>query len=245
MITPGMKLFDLPIDVILKNNIALSYFIDYMTSIGCQSYLFFYLNIEGWKVSAESQLQALELDELHLKTEENPQDQKLKKASEQKLTLTENMREAAHSIYEEYLSEKANPRLKIDESVVKRLLFKIRSEPPDSEWFDESQVSIYQKLREDELFLKAFKKSVGYVKLLAELDLLRDVHKNGEELEDEDEESNSLESGEELSIYDSNSVQSCDSTDSGLPKSSHNRTDSNVSNISSGKTCLFHTVRKS
>ena len=56
-IGPGMKLFDLPIDVILKNNIALSYFIDYMTSIGCQSYLFFYLNIEGWKVSAESQLQ--------------------------------------------------------------------------------------------------------------------------------------------------------------------------------------------
>ena len=235
MITPGMKLFDLPIDVILKNNIALSYFIDYMTSIGCQSYLFFYLNIEGWKVSAESQLQALELDELHLKNEENPQDQKLKKASEQKLTLTENMREAAHSIYEEYLSEKANPRLKIDESVVKRLLFKIRSEPPDSEWFDESQVAIYQKLREDELFLKAFKKSIGYVKLLAELDLLRDVHKNGEELEDEDEESNSLESGEELSIYDSNSVQSSDSTDSGLPKS-HKRTGSNVSNSSSGKT---------
>ena len=56
-IGPGMKLFDLPIDVILKNNIALSYFIDYMTSIGCQNYLFFYLNIEGWKVSAESQLQ--------------------------------------------------------------------------------------------------------------------------------------------------------------------------------------------
>ena len=66
MITPGMKLFDLPIDVILKNNIALSYFIDYMTSIGCQSYLFFYLNIEGWKVSAESQLQALEIGNVQL-----------------------------------------------------------------------------------------------------------------------------------------------------------------------------------
>jgi hypothetical protein len=38
----------------------------------------------------------------------------------------ENMREAAHSIYEEYLSEKSNPRLKIDESVIKRLIFKIR-----------------------------------------------------------------------------------------------------------------------
>jgi len=38
----------------------------------------------------------------------------------------ENMREAAHSIYEEYLSEKSNPRLKIDESVIRRLIFKIR-----------------------------------------------------------------------------------------------------------------------
>jgi sorting nexin-13 len=57
MIGPGLRLFDLPIDVILKNNIALSYFIDYMTSIGCQSYLFFYLTIEGWKVSAETQIQ--------------------------------------------------------------------------------------------------------------------------------------------------------------------------------------------
>ena len=65
---------------------------------------------------------------------------RLKKAADQKQALTENMREAAHSIYEEYLSEKANPRLKIDETVVKRLLFKIRSEPPDADWFDESQV---------------------------------------------------------------------------------------------------------
>ncbi len=46
-----MKLFVLPVDVLLKNSIALSYFIDYMTTIGCQAYLFFYLNVEGWKVS--------------------------------------------------------------------------------------------------------------------------------------------------------------------------------------------------
>lgn len=225
-IGPGMKLFDLPIDVILKNNIALSFFIDYMTSIGCQSYLFFYLNIEGWKVSAESQLQALELDDLHLKNDEEKNSEKAKKAAAQKLALTENMRDAAHSIYEEYLSEKASPRLKIDESVVKRLLFKIRSEPPASEWFDESQVAIYAKLQEDERFLVSFKRSVGYVRLLRELDLLRDVIKSEEDEDDDD--SNSL-SGEELSIYDSNSVQSSDSIDSGLPKS-HKRTGSSVSN---------------
>ena len=64
----------------------------------------------------------------------------LKKNANQKQTLTEQMRDAAHSIYEEYLSEKANPRLRLDESILKRLLFKIRTEPPNSEWFDEVQV---------------------------------------------------------------------------------------------------------
>ncbi len=36
----------------------------------------------------------------------------------QRNALMENMREAAHSIYEHYLSEKSNPRLKIDELVL-------------------------------------------------------------------------------------------------------------------------------
>ena len=114
------------------------------------------------------------------------------------------MREAAHSIYEEYLSEKANPRLKIDETVVKMLLFKIRSEPPDADWFDESQVAIYAKLQEDERFLTSFKRSSGYVKLLAELDLLQNVGKSDEDLDDEDE-TNSL-SG--ISIYISTAISS-------------------------------------
>lgn len=41
------KLFQLPLDVLLKNNLALSHFMDYMTSIGAHGYLCFYLNIEG------------------------------------------------------------------------------------------------------------------------------------------------------------------------------------------------------
>ena len=61
-IGPGLELFALPVEVLLKNNVALSYFIDFMSSIGCQAYIFFYLNIEGWKVSAEQQLHALELE---------------------------------------------------------------------------------------------------------------------------------------------------------------------------------------
>lgn len=41
------KKINLPLDVILKNNVALSYFIDYISSLGKQAYLFLYLNIDG------------------------------------------------------------------------------------------------------------------------------------------------------------------------------------------------------
>ena len=40
---------------------------------------------------------------------------------------------------QEYLSEKAAPRVSLDDDGLcsKRLLFKIRTEPPDPDWFDE------------------------------------------------------------------------------------------------------------
>ena len=59
MVPPTLRLFVLPLDVILKNSVALGYFIEFMSSINAQSYVFFYLNIEGWKVSTEMQLQSL------------------------------------------------------------------------------------------------------------------------------------------------------------------------------------------
>ena len=88
-INPNTKLFNLPLEVILKNNVALSYFIDYMTAIGFQHLVFFYLNIEGWKVSAEQQIQAMELE--FLKTGTN----------EKHGGYLESIREAALSIYQE------------------------------------------------------------------------------------------------------------------------------------------------
>ncbi len=43
----GNRIHALPLDVILKNNVALSYFLDFLSSIGEQAYLFFLLNAEG------------------------------------------------------------------------------------------------------------------------------------------------------------------------------------------------------
>ena len=161
-INPNTKLFNLPLEVILKNNIALSYFIDYMTAINSQHIIFFYLNIEGWKVSAEQQIQALELE--RLKTG----------SSDDKFSANlESMREAALSIYQEYLSDKANPRIELDESLKKKLLLRIRSETPDPTWFDEVGTFTHNYLEKTDKFVRDFKRSVGYLKLLAELDLLK------------------------------------------------------------------------
>ena len=76
---------------------------------------------------------------------------------------------------QEYLSDKANPRLKIDETAVKRLLFKIRTETPHSDWFNEVQECVHAKLKSEEQFLESFRQSYGYVKLLRELDLLKPI----------------------------------------------------------------------
>ena len=42
------KRITLPLDVILRNNVALSFLLDFMNSIGAQAYLFFLLNTEGY-----------------------------------------------------------------------------------------------------------------------------------------------------------------------------------------------------
>ena len=47
MHSQNSKRITLPLDVILRNNVALSYLLDFMASIGAQAYLFFLLNTEG------------------------------------------------------------------------------------------------------------------------------------------------------------------------------------------------------
>ncbi|XP_037075836.1 sorting nexin-13-like, partial [Pollicipes pollicipes] len=155
---PGGKLFSLPLDVMLKNNVALSYFLEYMGTISEQHNLFFYLNVEGWRISAEQQLSALRAERRRGRS-----------------TDMDRLREAAQSIYEQYLSEKAQPRVRLDEALQKRLIFSIRSEPVVSEtWFDEAQQSVYGRFMEERVY-PAFKKTPSYLKLLAELDLLKDA----------------------------------------------------------------------
>lgn len=150
------NLFQLPFDVIFQNNIALSYFIEYMSSINLQGYVYFYLNIEGFRVSAEQQLA------------------KNASSGQTKSAECQSLREAAFNIYETYLSaEKRNThKVKISETVARQIHSRIKSSPLSANWFDEAQEQVVKTIKEDVTMFPNFKKSIHYVKLLKELDLL-------------------------------------------------------------------------
>ncbi|XP_063987704.1 sorting nexin-13-like [Diachasmimorpha longicaudata] len=166
LLVPGHKLVNLPLDELLKNNIALSYFIDYMTSVNAEAYLYFYLNIYGWRVSAEQQISDIELQKLHTGGQPNQ--------SKRKNVNLENLKEAALKIHQQYLGDKAVSRLQLDDNLVKNLLVRIKVEAVKETWFDELQSCCHEKLKNEDRFLPSFKRSMSYVKLLAELDLLKE-----------------------------------------------------------------------
>ncbi|CAH1788286.1 unnamed protein product [Owenia fusiformis] len=194
LLTPGQKLYSLPFDVILNNNVALSYFIEFMTGLGFQNYLFFYLNVEGFRVSAEQQINAAQLQKLADSSSPGPD--------------LEMISAAAYSIYEQYLSEKASPRVRVEESSLKRTLQAIQKENITEEIFDPIQAQVYHLLQENK-FYGAFKKSSSYIKLLAELDLLRDVPSDDESSIPDDETMSSPSSSNHASTEDlSNNCES-------------------------------------
>ncbi|CAG2102151.1 unnamed protein product [Medioppia subpectinata] len=178
------KLFSLPFDVVLKNNIGLSYFIEFMSSIGAQGYVYFYLNVEGFKVSAEQQISEAELI-------------KMGKCNANNCVHLDSLKEAAINIYDTYLSEKASHKLKLEETICKNIHSRIMTEKLSENWFDSAHHQVYDIMMNSEQFFAAFKKSNHYVKLLAELDLLKDL--NGKQEEDceplakcDDNDSNSI-----------------------------------------------------
>lgn len=152
------KLFQIPFDVILKNNIALSYFIEFMSSTNQQGYVYFYLNIEGFRVSAEQLLSKSQPDA----TDPNE---------------VQSLREAALNIYETYLKpeRRGNHKVKLSEATSRRIHHKIINESLSETWFDEAQESVLKTMKDESSMFPSFKKSIHYVKLLCELDLLKEL----------------------------------------------------------------------
>ncbi|KAI5726648.1 hypothetical protein M8J76_006212 [Diaphorina citri] len=151
----------LPLQYILENNIALSYFIDYLCSIKYQGYLFFYFNIEGWKVSVDQYL--------------NDKKKKDEKRYESFI------RESAESIFQQYLGDlscdirsdpNSNKLTFIHPDTRRQLGLRIAQETISQHWFDEVQKGLFDILESE--FLTRFKADSSYSKMLAELEIFKE-----------------------------------------------------------------------
>ncbi|XP_042632119.1 sorting nexin-13 isoform X2 [Cyprinus carpio] len=155
------KLCVIPLEHIIAHNIALQFFMDYMQHMGGQAILFFWLTVEGYRVTAQQQLEVLQ---------NSQRDGKIQSSQTTKGLL----RSAALGVYDQYLSEKASPRVEVDEASVTRLAQKLNKEDPTPEIFDEIQKKVYDMMLRDERFYPSFKQHPLYVRMLAELDMLKE-----------------------------------------------------------------------
>uniref|UniRef100_A0A8C5PT09 Sorting nexin 13 n=1 Tax=Leptobrachium leishanense TaxID=445787 RepID=A0A8C5PT09_9ANUR len=154
------KLCTVPLDKILIDNVALQFFMDFMQQTGGQAHLFFWLTVEGYRVTAQQQLEVLQSQQRDGKHQTN-----------QTKGL---LRAAAVGIYEQYLSEKASPRVDIDDHLLTQLENVLSSDDPTPEIFDAIQRKVYDMMLRDERFYPSFRYNALYIRMLAELDMLKE-----------------------------------------------------------------------
>lgn len=159
------KLCVIPLEHILVHNIALQFFMDFMQGAGAQAELFFWLTVEGYRVTAQQQLEVMEAWQ--------------RDGKKQSGTTKGLLKAAALGVYEQYLSDKASPRVQVDEGCVLRLGEKLQSQDPTPDIFDDIQKKVYDMMLRDERFYPSFKQSPLYVRMLAELDMLKEPSYRG------------------------------------------------------------------
>lgn len=147
------KLPLLSLDEILSKDLALSYYLDYLSILNLQKYVIFYCLVQDWKITAAERLSE-NLDEY------------------EKLQVLRLLRDKAFNLYTEYLLASSANYLNVDQGLIEVLHIKIKDTflQPEASWFDSICKYVYEKLKNEHVFLQNFYESPAYKKLLLEIE---------------------------------------------------------------------------
>ncbi|XP_055377487.1 sorting nexin-13-like isoform X2 [Condylostylus longicornis] len=154
------KLPILTLDELLFKELARSYFLDYLSTLNLQKYVIFYLRADEWKCIAKHSIVELQSNR--------------SKSSKEEIYC--NLKERAQNIYIEYLQASSNNFIQIDQGLIEALSIKLKDPTivPEPVWFDSICKFVYEKLKNEEIFLSKFYQSTSYKKLLRELEVCVD-----------------------------------------------------------------------
>uniref|UniRef100_A0A182K4V2 PX domain-containing protein n=1 Tax=Anopheles christyi TaxID=43041 RepID=A0A182K4V2_9DIPT len=146
----------LSLDDILRKELAVFYYLDYLSVLNLQKYVIFYLTAQEWKISTSQCYSEMQTNKSKLGREE----------------ILRSIREKASNLYQEYLQPSSPNYLNIDPGLIEALNFRLNDPTiqPENTWFDSICKYIYEKQKNEEVFLNNFYQSVAYKQLLRELD---------------------------------------------------------------------------
>lgn len=150
---------DMPIltlEEILNKQLALSYYLDYLSQLHLHKYVLFYMYARDWKQELHMDMNLVAVGQL--------------KVSRDK--LLQEYRERAQALYDEYFTPGTKNLLSLDSGLVEVLNIRLHDQmlPPDGSWFESISKFIYEKIKTEEVFLHNFYQSSSYQKLLLELE---------------------------------------------------------------------------
>ncbi|XP_060853904.1 sorting nexin-13 [Rhopalosiphum padi] len=143
---------------ILESKTALPYFIDYLTTINCDSFISFYINIDGWKQFVHEQMQNVSGDPSQYSSSD--------------LATVDHIRDEAKKLYSLYIGQKPDIQNELGDDLVKSLAKKIQVDPVDETWFDEVQNTLYKTLLKPEKgIISGFGKHECCSRLITDLEM--------------------------------------------------------------------------
>lgn len=150
----SVKLPLLSLDEILSKDLALSYYLDYLQIMNLQKYVIFYCLAQDWRQLTIEKMSENLIDE------------------SERLRISKDLRDRAFELFKEYLLPASANHLNIDQGLIEVLHIKIRDtlNHPDSSWFESICKFVYEKLRNEQVFLQNFYESPAYKKLISELE---------------------------------------------------------------------------